>query len=82
VESKRTQHATDNINNPFVWCPLYRRPVLGKKGAKRLDELIREKTAQRKGEVLDLVIEPDDVHLLCSFPPTIAPYQSMYRLKG
>lgn len=82
MESKRTRHATYNINYHFVWCPKYRRPVLGKKVATRLEELIREKTAEMKGEVMDLVIQPDHVHLFCSFPPTIAPYQIMYRLKG
>lgn len=82
MKSKRTRHATYNINYHFVWCPKYRRAVLGKKVAKRLEELVREKTAELKGEVIDLVIQPDHVHLFCSFPPTIAPYQIMYRIKG
>lgn len=82
MKSKRTGHATYNINYHFVWCPKYRRTVLGKKVAKRLEELIQEKTAELKGEVIDLVIQPDHVHLFCGFPPTIAPYQIMYRIKG
>lgn len=56
--------------------------MLGKKVANRLEGLIREKTAELKGEVIDLVLQPDHVHLLCSFPPTFAPYQIMYCLKG
>jgi putative transposase len=82
VESKRARHATDNINHHFVWCPKYRRTVLGKQVAKRLEELIHEKTAELKGEVIDLVIQPDHVHLFCRFPPTLAPYQIMHRIKG
>ena len=33
------------------------------------------------GEVIELVIQPDHVHLFSSFPPTIAPYQIMHRIK-
>ena len=82
VEGKRTRHATYNINYHFVWCPEYRRTVLGKKVAKRLEELIHEKTAELKGEVIDLVIQPDHGHLFCSFPPTLPPYQIVHRIKG
>jgi putative transposase len=56
--------------------------VLGKKVAKRLEELICEKSAELKGEVIDLAVQPDHVHLFCSFPPTIAPYKILYLLKG
>jgi len=77
MDSKRTRHATYNINYHFVWCPKYRRTVLGRDVAKRLEELIREKTEELKGELLDLTIQPDHVHFFCSFPPTIAPYQIM-----
>lgn len=77
--SKQTRHSTYNINYHFVWCPKYRRTVPGKDVASRLDDLIHEKVAELKGEVLDLTVQPDHVHLFCSFPPTIAPY---HRLKG
>jgi putative transposase len=82
MDSKRARHATYNINYHFVWCPKYRRTVLGKDVARRLEELICEMTEELKGELLDLTIQPDHVHFFCSFPPTIAPYQIMYRIKG
>jgi putative transposase len=50
--------------------------------AVRLAELIHQKTGELGGEILNLTIQPDHVHMLCSFPPTVAPYQIMYRLKG
>lgn len=34
------------------------------------------------GEVRDITIRPDHVHLFCSFPPTLSPQQIMHRLKG
>lgn len=80
--ANKTRHSTYNINYHFVWCPKCRRTVPGKDVARRLNGLIHEKVAELKGEVLDLTVQPDHVHLFCSFPPTIAPYQIMYRLKG
>jgi putative transposase len=82
VESKRTRPAADNSNWHFVWIPKYRRPVLVGKVSARLVELLHQKTAELGGEIFDLTVQPAHVHLFCSFPPTIAPYQIMYRLKG
>lgn len=79
---KRTKHAVYNINYHFVWIPKFRRPVLVNGIPERLEELVRKKTKELGGEVIELVIQPDHVHLFCSFPPTIAPYQIMHRIKG
>jgi putative transposase len=82
MDVKRTRHAVYNINYHFVWIPKFRRPVLVNGIPERLEELIRQKTKELSGEVIELVIQPDHVHLFCSFPPTIAPYQIMHRIKG
>jgi putative transposase len=65
-----------------VWTPKFRRKILVDRLATRLEELIREKTEELGGEVFNLTVMPDHVHLFCSFPPTMAPYQIMHRLKG
>ena len=44
--------------------------------------MLYSKTEELGGEILNVTVRPDHVHLFCSFPPTIAPYQIMYRLKG
>lgn len=82
MDAKRTRHAAYNINYHFVWIPKYRRKVLTGGIPKRLTELIQEKTAELGGEILNITIQPDHVHLFCSFPPTIAPHQIMHGLKG
>ena len=48
----------------------------------RLAELLPEYVQELGGEVLDLVVMSDHVHLFASFPPTLAINQIMYRLKG
>ena len=82
MDSERTRHATYNIHYHFDWIPKYRVPVLVGPVAKRLSDLLHSKASELGGEVLDLAIQPDRVHLYCSFPPTLAPHQIMYRLKG
>jgi putative transposase len=82
VEVKRTRHAAYNINYHFVWCSKYRRSVLGSSVATRLEVLIKEKSNELGGEVLNLTVQPDHVHLFCSFPPSLAPSQIMRHSKG
>lgn len=82
MNGKRTRHAAYNINYHFVWVPKFRRPILVDRLAVRLEEMLSAKSEELGGEVLNITIQPDHVHLFCSFPPTIAPYQIMHRLKG
>jgi len=82
VDTKRTRQAAYQIAYHFVWLPKYRLPVLTTPVAKRLIELLHSKTAELGGEIITVTVQPDHVHLLCSFPPTLAPDQIMYRLKG
>ena len=80
--TKRTRHATYNINYHLVWCPKYRRSVLVGEVGKRLTELLPVYVAELNGEVLELVVRPDHIHLFASFPPTVAIAQIMHKLKG
>ena len=76
------RHAVYDINYHFVFCPKYRRPVLTGAVSDRLVALLYELTPSLAGELIELVVRPDHVHLFVSFPPTIAPYQIMHHLKG
>lgn len=82
MERKRTRHAVYHITYHLVWCPKYRRPVLEGAIADRLVELVNELVPELAGELIELVVRPDHVHLFAHFPPTIAIYQIMHRLKG
>ncbi|KAB8315140.1 IS200/IS605 family transposase [Tolypothrix campylonemoides VB511288] len=70
------------INYHFVWIPKRRKKVLYGLVAKRLEELLYEKTKELDCEILALEIMEDHVHLFLCCPPTLAPDQIMFRLKG
>jgi putative transposase len=50
-------------------CPEYRRPVLGGRGAVRLDELIRQKAEERGWEIIAVEVTPEHVHLFVRHGP-------------
>ena len=70
------------INYHFVWIPKRRKKVLIGNVAIRLEELLYEKSKELDCEILALEIMEDHVHLFLSCPPTLAPDQIMFRLKG
>jgi REP element-mobilizing transposase RayT len=44
--------------------------------------LIQEIVPELGGEIIELVVRPDHVHLFGHFPPTLAPDQTMAGIKG
>lgn len=70
------------IHYHFVWIPKRRKKVLFGNVAIRLEYLLHEKSKELDCEILALEIMEDHVHLFLSCPPTLAPDQIMFRLKG
>ena len=70
------------INYHFVWIPKRRKKVLVGDVAKRLEELLYEKTKELDCDIIALEIMEDHAHLFLCCPPTLAPDQIMFRLKG
>jgi putative transposase len=70
------------INYHFVWIPRRRRKVLMGAIAERLKELIYQTAQDLECKVLALEIMPDHVHLFLNCPPTLAPSDLMFRIKG
>jgi putative transposase len=77
-----TRHATYDIRYHFVFCPKYRRPVLAGAVGERLQAIMPQIIGQLGGEVLNITVQPDHVHLFVEIPPTLAPRQVMHRVKG
>lgn len=65
-----------------VWCPKYRRPVLGGRVEDRLRELIREVTAEKGAWLVELEVMPDHVHLLVEVDPQYGVHRLVKAIKG
>lgn len=65
-----------------IWCPKYRRRVVGGRVEIRLKEIINEVVAECGGQVIQLETMPDHVHLLMEVPPTVALSGLIQKLKG
>lgn len=70
------------ISYHFVWIPVRRRKVLVEAIAERLRALLADAVVPLDCSILALEVMPDHVHLFVTAPPTLAPDQIMFRLKG
>jgi len=65
-----------------VWCPKYRRKVIGGAMEVRLKEIIREVCAERDAPIVELETMPDHVHLLVSCDPQYGIHRLVKQIKG
>jgi putative transposase len=55
-----------------IWCPKYRRRVLGGAAVRRLKQIIDEVVCEFGGMVIEVETMPDHVHLLVELPRQVA----------
>jgi putative transposase len=79
---RKNAGAVFTLKYHFVWCPKYRKPILGGEVAKRLEALLYEKAAELNGTIHALEIMPDHVHMFFEADPTLAPAQIAAQFKG
>jgi putative transposase len=65
-----------------VWCPKYRRRVLGGWIEERLKQLIREIVEERGAWLVALEVMPDHVHLLVEVDPQYGVHKLVKAVKG
>jgi putative transposase len=70
------------LNYHFVWIVRRRRKVLKGDLEIRARELLNKKASEIGLDVIALEIMPDHIHLFVNAPPSLAPDQIMFRLKG
>lgn len=81
-------HLKTNSNIAFscqyhvIWCPKYRRSVLGGEVKERLTEIILSVADELGAEVKELSISPDHVHMLIDCDPSFGVYKIVKRMKG
>ena len=65
-----------------VWCPKYRRDVIGGTVDVRLKEIIREVCAERDAPIEAIETMPDHVHLLVVCDPQYGIHRLVKQIKG
>lgn len=65
-----------------VWCPKYRRRVLGGPIEDRLKELIHEVIEEKAAWLVELEVMPDHVHLLVEVDPQFGVHKLVKAIKG
>ena len=65
-----------------VWCPKYRRRILGGRVARRLGGLLEQVAEEHGGQIVATEVMPDHLHLLVRVGPADAPAQVVRAVKG
>jgi putative transposase len=65
-----------------VWCPKYRRRVLGGQIEERLKQLVREVVEEKGAWLVALEVMPDHVHLLVEVDPQFGVHKLVKAMKG
>ena len=79
---RKSAGCVSSLHYHIVWCPKYRRPVLGGAVTPTLEALLREKAAELGLEIRSLSVQPDHVHLFISAPPTEPIPRIVNQMKG
>ena len=65
-----------------VWCPKYRRKVIGGRMEVRLKEIIAEVIAEKGAWLIEMETMPDHVHLLVEVDPQFGVHKLVKAIKG
>jgi len=65
-----------------VWTPKYRRAVLIDGVDVRLKEIAFDVADELRGEILEMEVMPDHVHILCEVDPQFGIHRFVKRVKG
>jgi putative transposase len=65
-----------------VWCPKYRRKVIGGRMEARLQEIIAEVIDEKGAWLIELETMPDHVHLLVEVDPQFGVHKLVKAIKG
>lgn len=79
---RRTPGGVCSLGLHLVWCPKYRRRILGGRVAARCGQLLDQIAAEHGWEIVAKEVMPDHVHLFVRVGPTDAPAQVVRAFKG
>ena len=79
---RKLSHVVYHCNYHIVWVPKYRFRILEGAVKELLEQDIRTLCSWRDVEVIELSVQKDHVHLVCSIPPKLSISEFMGLLKG
>ncbi len=82
IKIQSNRHVVYACTYHVVWCPKYRRPVLQGMIRARLMELLRETTRDKRADLVEMEVLPDQVHLLIGVDPQFGIHRLVKAMKG
>ena len=79
---RRSPGGVVSLGLHVVWCPTYRRRVLGRRVAVRCGELLEQVAGERGWEIVATEVMPDHVHVFVRVGPTDAAGSVVRAFKG
>lgn len=79
---RKLTHVVYQCNYHVVWVPKYRFRILTGGLKEQVEEDISKLCDWKDVEILELSVQPDHVHLVCSIPPKLSVSEFMGFLKG
>jgi len=79
---RRTRGGVSSLGLHLVWCPKYRRRILGGRVAARCGELLEQIADERGWQIVAKEVMPDHVHLFVRVGPTDASASVVRAFKG
>jgi len=82
MECQQGSHSVYDIKYHVIWVTKYRYHILKGEIAVRARELMRQTCLSQDVTIIQGSIGKDHVHMLVSYPPTIAPAKLVQYIKG
>ena len=79
---RKLTHVVYQCNYHIVWVPKYRFRILTGAVKELLEHDVKVLCAWKDVEVIELSVQPDHMHLVCSIPPKVSVSSFMGFLKG
>jgi len=82
INYQNGSHSKYRLMIHLVWVPKYRKRILKGKLASRIEELLKLCAEANRWKILELSIQPDHVHVVVQFVPTISVCKMVQLFKG
>jgi putative transposase len=79
---KRNTDSVFNVSYHIIFCPKYRRKILINGIDRRLKELLLSMAVELKGNIENIEVMPDHVHLFIKSHPRLSIHSLVSKLKG